>query len=464
MEEATLSMVYRSLLFSILLSVTLFYISYFFYRSARKAGIFTTLLIIGFFTYGFIYDQIPYLRNNHIWPFHHIHRYLVVIYFIVSVVLFMLLYRSKRPHYNVTYILNFFVFALFVINASSGIALYKKPSTPIASASKLENLSGVQPITAPDVYYIILDGFASEETLQTFYGDPKPFLYASLRSKGFYIADSSRCNYGYTVVSLSSSLNMNYLDSLPKSANPYDLIRKNSVSQIFKANAYRFVSVESGYAITQNLDYADRVHKIGGLNEFERILLSLSFLKIDEMIGFGDYARLSSQLDRLPAIIQEKGPKFSFIHLISPHPPFVFNADGSRKLRTSLSGKWGPTMYEPRKDYKDQLDYFSKRVSLLVEQILASSKVPPIIIIQSDHGSWIQDKNPLNVYDARSRILNAYYVPDSTRKRLYKSITPVNTFRIILSDLFKLPFSTIPDSAGSLEEFKRNSTFQFYNQ
>jgi hypothetical protein len=34
------------------------------------------------------------------------------------------------------------------------------------------------------------------------------------------------------------------------------------------------------------------------------------------------------------------------------------------------------------------------------------------------------------------RILNAYRVPERMRGALYQSITPVNTFRVVLNDLF----------------------------
>ena len=43
------------------------------------------------------------------------------------------------------------------------------------------------------------------------------------------------------------------------------------------------------------------------------------------------------------------------------------------------------------------------------------------------------------------RILNAYYLPDSGAKRLYSSITPVNTFRLILNQYFKTKYKLLED-------------------
>jgi hypothetical protein len=44
-------------------------------------------------------------------------------------------------------------------------------------------------------------------------------------------------------------------------------------------------------------------------------------------------------------------------------------------------------------------------------------------------------------------ILNAYYFPDRDYGHLYDSITPVNTFRIILSQYFGADFGLLKDEA-----------------
>jgi hypothetical protein len=75
----------------------------------------------------------------------------------------------------------------------------------------------------------------------------------------------------------------------------------------------------------------------------------------------------------------------------------------------------------------------------VVDQLLATSKTPPIIVIQGDHGGtyW---KRP----DQRMKILNAYYLPGAGNV-LYPSISPVNTFRIIFNTYFGQEFPLLPD-------------------
>ena len=45
----------------------------------------------------------------------------------------------------------------------------------------------------------------------------------------------------------------------------------------------------------------------------------------------------------------------------------------------------------------------------------------------------------------RMRILNAFYVPEKIKKRLYKNITPVNSFRLILSEVIGLDLPLLKD-------------------
>ena len=47
--------------------------------------------------------------------------------------------------------------------------------------------------------------------------------------------------------------------------------------------------------------------------------------------------------------------------------------------------------------------------------------------------------------DERMGILNAYYFPDQDYSKLYKGITPVNTFRIILNKYFGTDLDLLED-------------------
>lgn len=359
-----------------------------------------------------------------------------------------------------------FVLVLFFINIPVALLSLKKQSAVKSLENPLTAINGEgwgnysrATDSLPDVYYIILDGYAGAKTLRDFYGETGFGLDQYLKQKGFYVADSSRSNYPFTAVSLSSSLNLGYLDPVLDKTTTSELIYDNFVNRAFKKAGYRIVNIESGFAVTENLSLVDKTISTKALNEFENRLLELTILRLDDILGFSHYLRLNNELGQLKKFLPEKGPKFSFIHVVSPHPPYVVDSLGKMTFRTSLSDM----AWEPRANYLQQLKFVSNRIEGFVDLALKSKKAP-IIIIQSDHGPWIQDTVAQHVYDARTRILNAYYVPDSIKKVLYPTITPVNSFRVIFSELFKAHYPLLPDKPFPYSELRKDVTFRKYNQ
>src|SRR5262249_55856944 len=78
--------------------------------------------------------------------------------------------------------------------------------------------------TTPDVYYIILDGYARADTLKRECQFDNSEFLEQLRSRGFYVADQSCSNYPMTFMSLASSLNMSYLDNAMTQASGFGLV------------------------------------------------------------------------------------------------------------------------------------------------------------------------------------------------------------------------------------------------
>jgi hypothetical protein len=97
--------------------------------------------------------------------------------------------------------------------------------------------------------------------------------------------------------------------------------------------------------------------------------------------------------------------------------------------------------------YSNQVEYVSKLLSLEIERIIDASEVGPIIIIQGDHGPGAyltQEIEESNIKE-RHAILNAILLPEESRASLYSSITPVNTFRVILNEIFHEEMDLLPD-------------------
>jgi hypothetical protein len=141
----------------------------------------------------------------------------------------------------------------------------------------------------------------------------------------------------------------------------------------------------------------------------------------------------------VPAI---QGPKFVFAHIVIPHPPFVLDAEGNpveQEGAFTLNNPDAKMPFEERAvKYLDQVRFVNRETEAMVRRILSVSEVPPIIIIQADHGL----DGPLS---SQMAIINAYYLPDGGDQYLYDTISPVNSFRIVFDHYFNGDYGLIDD-------------------
>ncbi|HNB54837.1 MAG TPA: hypothetical protein PK530_23010, partial [Anaerolineales bacterium] len=142
------------------------------------------------------------------------------------------------------------------------------------------------------------------------------------------------------------------------------------------------------------------------------------------------YARIQFALSALETIPDLPGPKFVYAHIVSPHPPLVLDREGNF-AHTPDASKTG---------YTDAITYLNTRMGPILRGILAHSAVPPIIILEGDHGAKAVEWTP----DVMKN-LSAYYFPNGGNERLYNTITPVNLFRIIFDEYFGTNYGTLED-------------------
>jgi len=323
----------------------------------------------------------------------------------------------------------------------------------------------------PDVYYIILDEYAHQSALtEVFNFDNSAFLN-ELRAMGFYIADQSFCNYMRTTLSIPSSLNMQYLDFIPKQVGlestdtkiPFAMARNNLAARMFKQIGYRYVMTDSGVSPLDSSPLADKVFSYTGTDEFTSLLAQVTMMKgsANQFIHEQSRSRHLFNFKAIETIPSIEGPTFAFLHFNMPHPPFVFDRDGNPSKAKKI--EFQPDDYGPeyQRYYLDQLIYTNKVVLDLLRKILARSERTPMIIIQSDHGlspegPWANTERFIRL---RGPIINAYLVPPQMREKLYPSITPVNTFRLLFKTVFKAPVELLEDKLYFSDNEKRPYVF-----
>ncbi len=402
------------------------------------------------------------------------------LYFPVWVALLVLLggpwvwRRLTRPEL-VTQFLN--LMAVVAVTLSTGRVIWQtvtaRPApteavhASVGGADEAVSLAGTQ---TPDIYYIILDGYARADVLQTLYHfDNTPFV-DFLRARGFYVAEQSRSNYMQTFLSMSSALNMGYLEGIPPDSLDRDavtaLIAGNRVRRLLQARGYRFITINSGYPLTSIGDADVFLSPDFGnvLSEFESLFLmrTSAMILLDAGVlhlpGAGYDAHRAvveyafAQLPEVPAL---PGPKFVYFHIVAPHPPFVLDRDGKPVTPAAPYAGLGDGNHfagnpeEYRAGYIEKLLYVNRQLQQVVDAILAASSMPPIIILQADHGpgaylDWESVERSC-VWE-RISILNAYYLPgQDAGALLWPDITPANSFRVIFDAYFETQLGQLPD-------------------
>jgi Sulfatase len=319
--------------------------------------------------------------------------------------------------------------------------------------------------TPPDIYYIILDGHARSDVLSEIYGvNNQPFI-DFLRSKGFNVAAQSHSNYDQTALSLSSSLNFNYLDALAEldptsnDRTPMNyLINNSAAAQFLKARGYHTVAFTNGFPETEMSGADQFIHDPEALNGFEISLLAdtpggtaLSPAMVDNY-----RQRILWEESELEKQVTEPGPKLVFAHFILPHPPFVFRQDGAPVTLDSADGsQYSGSRADYQAGYRDEVQYADTLAEQMISAILEHSARPPVILLQADHGPGLYlDRNSAANTCMRERfsILNAYYLPKQYNRpgknaagMLYPSISPVNSFRVVFDAYFGAGLPLLPD-------------------
>jgi len=329
----------------------------------------------------------------------------------------------------------------------------------------------------PDIYYIILDGYGRQDILQAYYEFDNSEFLRMLEARGFYVANQSSSNYMQTMLSLSSSFNMDYLQSLEASGveienrlDLFELLKGSQVRDVLAQNGYQLVSFRNAYHATipnAEIYYDDAEAGLTyPITAFESIVIDHTLARVLVHVPVFNKAlvempydthriQILSTFSRLQEIPALAGDYFVYAHIIAPHPPFVFNEKGEPLPHGepfTLADGNSYIKNHSRKNYivgyRNQIKYVNKLVLETIDAILARSETPPIIIIQGDHGPGANLHFGLltkTVPAERFGILNAYYFPDHDYTFLYPSISPVNSFRVIGNQFFGEDYPLLPD-------------------
>ncbi len=442
--------IWRPLLITVVVGVILFGLVRLFVHDWHLAALVTDIVLLFFMLYGRVYDL---GKNISVAGFNIFrHRTLLPLWIVlIGIAIFWTMSKIRNPR-TVTPWFNLFaalllVFPIFTL--TTGIIEQTNDNRGMVS-----KVHAVAPIKGykPDIYYIILDAYGRQDILEQLGYDNNAFIDA-LKARGFYVADCSQSNYIYTMLSLGSSLNYEYLDGIvTKQRTEMDsLIKNNKVRTFLESQGYQTVAFATGFQWTE-WKRADKYYPVANASDkisgFESMLMKTTMLRAPiDLIGIkvsGDEVRratILSGLKNLKQVPKLPGSKFVFAHLVIPHGTYVFDAKGN------------PTEANGTQGYLDQVIFINNEILQAIDLILSESDTPPVIIIQGDHGP----RDLVNNENDTPKILNAYYLP-AVEARLYPSITPVNTFRVILSTYFGQNLPLLDDKSY----FSPDETIDFH--
>jgi len=430
-----------------------------FKKSINKAGIVISLFLISFFSYGHIYNVIEGRQISSLVVGRH--RYLMAVWAVLFIIGLTCTLKARIDLSNLTRVLNIIAICLIIVSVAN-IAIFKLRARDNTWAIQSGEISSEQEsYPRMDVYYIILDGYASFSTLKEVYNYDNSDFIQYLEGKGFYIASKSVSNYPSSFLSMASSLNMEYInylsDRLGAESNdrslPYKMIEQNRVMDFFKSRGYRYIHFSSGWGPTNHNQFADLNISVSqhSWSEFQTLLFRTTALEVFEKNFLKDISRMRviNTFDRLAKVPHMEGSNYVFAHIVCPHPPYVFDQDGGPVPEAEFDiNIWG---LEQKEHYLNQLIYLNEEVKIFVDRVLSQSDTPPVIILQADHGprnTFIGGQYPSDdMFREGMRIFNAYYMPQQKHELLYDSITPVNSFGVILNTYFGTSYPLLEDKS-----------------
>jgi len=437
------------------------------FRSPKAVGLVATGWLLLFFSYGRVSDALePHWFGQDV--------YLLTAWGMLAALVLAAAYVFRARLRAVTSALNLIAAGLVIMNILP-IVLYRPP---VSNGRALSGeLAGELPKaetstpSMPDIYYIVPEDYGDDRTNREMFGVDTRGLTRYLEAQGFYVAKNSMTNYPVTHQDLAAAMYFQYLPALlgPAATNN-DAVKRAlqgpAVSQFLKELGYRYVHMGFWWAPTATDPTADVEVRPGSLSEFSSVLEDTTILPalsrnfhveqpaLDPKLA--TYYQLRNQFVDLIRIAKLHGPKFVFAHLGLPHPPCVFDRDG---------GYSGDRKESDAKKCADQVAFTAQKLKEVIGQLLDATHGRAVIIVQTDEGPYQLDHLRWGLiahgnYDRpgareellpKYRILNAYFLPGVAHTRLYPTITPVNSFRLVFDLYFHTKLRLLPDQMWGLQ-------------
>jgi hypothetical protein len=469
-------------IFAIIIGITLlFYLSMLaLTKNMDKSSQLTTLTFFVFLFYGIIKDFIGITLR-----FTFLAKYVVLLPLVIFFTIALYINIFKKNSFFKINLFENLLLSVFIIAdavsacvAPSGIFLNRN----LLVRKDVLNVSSIAtPDERPDVYFLLFDSYPATDFLRQYLQFDNSRLDSILIKKGFKVINKSRSNYNRTAFSLTSELNFEYLKDLTAktklTAQHYNrallTIKDAVVPEVFLHLGYKMYNLSSFELANQVPIYRESfltsseenvllyntlpgrirndilwnfitgiyVKLFHSVNGRESVSILLSDVKKRDFNN-----KIADSVVHIPAD-PAVCPKFIYAHFYLPHPPYFYNENG---VPNELKRVTDTQSFFSKKYFFPYLKYTNKIIIQTVDSILAGSRKPPVIIIQSDHSSIDYEGCP-NIKDLCFNNYTAFYFPDKQYEQLHDTLSNINTFPLIFNKYFKLHISLKKDSSFYLD-------------
>ena len=312
----------------------------------------------------------------------------------------------------------------------------------------------------PDILVLLLDGYPRSDVLREAFDYDNSAFEGDLARLGFEVVETSRSNYTATWATLASLFHGEYLDAIPDLA-PFPTDATQQYTALMRAIAdgsqlaalrergYEIVAIPPPFGAAALLS-ADRTLDGGQMTSFELSLLQHSPLLREIQAVAPDFVldqqrdRIASDLRSLTRVVDETRdhPVFLWAHLLNPHAPILYDADGSAAaLPACFPGDCSLWAFAREAEW-DRLPGQVGTINRLVVDALddvVRADPDAILVVMSDHGHRAPGRPES---DLLANFL-AIRMPDPDAEPP-KDLAPVDLLHAISALAFDTPFEPHP--------------------
>lgn len=456
-------------------TTTCYFASYTIQRNRYTPALITSAVSVCFSLSGHIHSLIFDRVSILLWT-------LVVATVCAAVVVMLRKAGAHVAYAQVTPPLNLVFLALILMQIVTLFAHYVDsfanplPGSTSAAADQASRPKVHDSATRPDIYFIIPDGYPSDAWMQRTMNFDNSAFTEALKARGFIVAPHAQSNYAGTLASVASMLNMRHVNENPSESGDVDYLRlaisDNEVARYLKRHGYTYIQLLSGYFFPSpladiNRDFAPDGPvevSIDGSNlsvalsdtlrtgrtetdlrrffqrSFASLYIETTLLKVfadrwrEQLQGEHSWSydmyspyRFLDTVDAIDTVVAMPEATFTFVHLLKPHRPVVFDEFGNII----------PKITKPSaEEHISELKFVNSKFIEMIDTILEDSKQPPVIIFQADHGSTNGAIRGSGYRLIHFDVYSAYYLPARYALVIPRPHTTVNTFPLILNAVF----------------------------